>query len=337
MIETKEAKKMKKEKTIELGVVDLSEAMAQAQIDHDNGVLRNVVLLTGGKPTKNNTFYTANALAEAGTRYIGAKMFLDHGEDAVRSVKDFGGVYKNVHLEGERVVGDLHLAENVKDLAISMAKLGAGGLSIRDRGRGKEEDGVFMVEGFAGKGPFSIDLVSEPSANLNLFEQLNLPLKEEEGIEIEVSNENKGGKDMKLSEVTLEQLAAENSALVEKIKADERELLTKEFEEKLKQGEAELSKAIASSKKLTLLTEAGFPAEVFASVRKAIEGEGVTVEIAEGIIATAKAVMESKSPAPAGQPKVKNNGIDQGVAESRSKEEEDELPSSSDLKEAIIA
>jgi len=153
---------------------DLHEAMSGIKINKEAGVIQDVVLLTGEKVTKNKTRYTSEALKEARVRYEGAKMFLDHGEDMVRSVRDYGGVYRRVRLSENKVVADLHVREggDVRNLVFSMAEHLTGGLSIRDRGRGHEDGDVFVVEGFAKGGVFSIDLVTEPSANENLFESV---------------------------------------------------------------------------------------------------------------------------------------------------------------------
>src|SRR6266850_3924510 len=61
----------------EIGI-ELSEAMAGTQIKKDLGVIEGVLLLTGGKISKNKTLYTPKVLQEAVARYEGAKMYLDH-------------------------------------------------------------------------------------------------------------------------------------------------------------------------------------------------------------------------------------------------------------------
>lgn len=299
--------------------VDLTEAMVDVQSDKKNGVLKEVVLLTGEKKTKNNTFYTKKALVEASTRYNGAKMFLDHGENNVRSVRDLGGVYRNVHLSDDatKVIGDLNVVENteIRDLVFSMAKEKVGGLSIRDRGRGHEEGDIFMVEGFGGKNPFSIDLVTEPSANINLFENQNL------------EDENEGGENMKWSEITKTDFLKERPELVEEIRADEKKKVLSEVAEEIKNGK-DAKVFLVKAEKLIVLSEAGLPTEVYKSVKKLIEQDGISLDMAKSIIENQKEVMKAINPTDAGKPKVRGHGVDRETVEGEektklSKEDED--------------
>jgi len=299
---------------------DLSEAVLGSTVNKEKGVIEGVVILTGEKVSRNKTFYTKQALQEAVSRYEGAKMFLDHpkpGEGEVRSVRDFGGVYKNVRLdEGKFLRADLHLvpSDSVRNivLPIAEAKPAGVGLSIRDRGRGREENGVFLVEGFAAKGSFSIDLVTEASVNETLFES------------------TQGGNDMDLSKVTLEELVEGNPTLVESIKTGERNAVLKEFEEKIKAGE-EAPKLLEKSKKALALAESGLPKEVAEKVKPLIESDAVTLEMAQGMIKTQKEILESVKPAPnAGDPKVTGHG-----ASKDNNLQEAELPSEDELARAI--
>jgi hypothetical protein len=275
---------------------DLLEAVTSAVVNKEQGIIEGVVLLTGEKVSKNKTFYTKKALNEAVARYEGAKMFIDHPADKdsnARSVRDLGGVYKNVRIEENKFLkADLHLLPNpeVRSLVlpIAEAKPVGVGLSIRDKGHGREEDGVFLVEGFAGKNGFSIDLVTEASVNENLFES------------------NQGGELMDLSKVTLEELLEGNPTLVEKIKTDERGAVMKELEEKIKKGE-DAEKMLFKAKKINALTEANLPKEVADKIRPIIEPEAVTFEVAEGVIKAQKEIVEGFNK-PSGDPAVKNHG-----------------------------
>lgn len=300
---------------------DLEEAGRGSSVNKESGVIEGVVILTGEKVSRNKTFYTKQALSEAVARYEGAKMFLDHpkpGEGEVRSVRDFGGVYKNVRIEeGKYLRADLHLipSETMRNIVmpIAEAKPAGVGLSIRDRGRGREENGIFLVEGFAAKGSFSIDLVTEASVNETLTES------------------TQGGEDMDLSKVTLEELVAGNPTLVESIKTGERSAVLKELEDKIKLGE-EAPKLLEKSKKALALAESGLPKEVVEKVKSLIEADGVTLEMAQGVIKTQKEILESMKPAPkAGDPKVTGHGAsneDKNLTEA-------ELPSEDELARAI--
>jgi cation transport regulator len=299
-------------------IYPLSEAYATSTLDKENGVIKDVVLLTGNKTSANKTFYTEKAMSEAVKRYEGAKMFIDHGKDAVRSVRDLGGTYKNVRLSENFLKADLHLLPNksVRDLVIPIAeaKPQGVGLSIRDRGKGREENGVFLVEGFSPKGPYSIDLVTEASVNRNLFEHLN----------------DEGGDDMKISDVTLEDLSKENPALVEAIKADARKEAFKEVEEKIAKGE-KAEGVLAQAKKLTVLAESGLPEKVMKAVKSIIEPETVSLELAESIIKNQKEIIESLGAGkPAPDPKVVGHGAKKDLEEGKK-----DLPKPEELAEAI--
>jgi len=310
---------MKNGKWHELYSADLSEALSYgASIQKEAGIIGGVVLLTGNKVSRNKTLYTSNALNEAATRYEGAKMFLDHpknGDGKVRSVRDLGGTYKNVRIEEGRLLkADLHLLPNqqVRDIVfpIAEAKLEGVGLSIRDRGKGKEDDkGVFLVEGFApGKG-FSIDLVTEASVNENLFES--------EG----------GDDDMKIEEIGIKNLEEGNPKLLESIRTEERKKVTEEFGEKLKKGE-DAQKMLEQGRKLIALAEAGLPSNVTEKVKKMIESESVTFDVAEGIIKAQKEICEEFKKDAKPDPKVKGHGT--------VKDENDSgLPSDEELAEAF--
>jgi hypothetical protein len=312
-----------KNKTID-ATYELSEAMAATTIDKERGVIEGVLILTGEKVSKNKTLYGKKVLQEAVNRYEGAKMFLDHPKagETVRSVKDFGGIYKNVRLdEGRFLRADLHLIQNaeVRNTVIPIAesKPAGVGLSIRDRGHGREENGVFLVEGFAGKGPFSIDLVMEASVNETLFES------------------TQGGDDMDVKELlqslTLEQLLEGAPALVESIKSTERTATLKELEEKIKAGE-DAPKIQARARKMLALAESTLPKEVIEKIKPIVEAEGVSPESAEAMIKTQKEILEAMKPASrAGDPAIKGHGASKETGLT-----EGELPSEDEAARALL-
>ena len=303
--------------------VDLAEAMTQARINKETGVIEGVLLLTGGKISKNKTLYTPKVLREAVTRYEGAKMYLDHPKagESVRSVRDYGGQYKNVRLEeGSRLRADLHLVQNaeVRTTVIPIAEaMPAGvGLSIRDRGHGREENGVFLVEGFAGKGPFSIDLVMEASVNETLFES------------------NQGGSDDMdkkelLASVTFEEIQEAAPALVEKIKTDAKTAALKDLEEQIKAGK-EAPAILAKGKKLIALAESGLAKEVLEKMRPVLEQDSTTLDSAVALIQAQKEIVEALRPAKGNDPKVKGQG-----ASTERTLGESELPSDDELARAL--
>lgn len=296
--------------------VDLSEAMGSAQVFKDRGLIEGVVILTGEKVSRNKTFYTSSAMKEAVVRYEGAKMFIDHppqGDTGTRSIRDLGGHYRNLRLEENKFLkADLHLLPNddIRNtiLPIAETKMAGVGLSIRDRGRGREEDGVFMVEGFTNSKGYSIDLVTEASVNENLFES------------------DEGG-NMDLSKVTLEELTEGNPALVEKIKIDERKTALEEFDKK---SEEERNKLLAESKKTLALAEANLPSDIAEKVKKMIEPGSITFEVAESIIKNQKEIIEASKKGE-GDPSVRGHGAGKGG----DGEGKTEIPDDKELAEAL--
>lgn len=302
-------------------VFDLSEAFPGAtRINRETGVIEGVVMLTGLKKTRNSTFYTESALNEAAARYEGAKMFIDHpkkGEDN-RSVRDYGGVYKNVRREANKIVGDLHVHEGVRNLIIPIAEQRAKGvgLSIRDKGRGREENGVFLVEGFKDGATRSIDFVSEVSSNEDLFE----------------SKKDEGGDEMDFSKLTKEELEKNRMDLVEGFRADGKAAIAKELEE-AKQTAATAEEKSLLADKLIALSEANFKPEVAAQVRKMIADKAISLDQAKATITAQKELIEAvlKAKPTNGEPKVTGRGASQKSVEEGVKE----LPSDDELAEAF--
>lgn len=263
--------------------IDLQEAFGvNTDVDEGNGVIKGVTILTGNKVSLNKTLYSDSALAEGKTRYEGAKMFLDHpakGESS-RSIHDFGGVYKDLRIEGNRLKGDLHLVESKRQMVVGIAKMRPAGvgLSIKDRGYGVEKDGVFHVEGFTEGASYSVDFVSEASVNKDLFESRN-------------ENENKEDQmDWKI--ITVDALKKERPDLIESVTNEATAGLVKELNE-AKAAHKDTAPIIAKSEKVIALFEAEFDAEVRETVRKMIEPESVSLDHAKAIILGQKTLLES--------------------------------------------
>jgi len=303
---------------------DLAEAMSGSKINAEKGIIEGVLILTGDKVSKNKTMYGKKVLQEAVTRYEGAKMYLDHPKagETVRSVRDFGGTYRNVRIEeGRYLRADLHLInkEDVRSTVIPIAesKPAGVGLSIRDKGHGREENGVFLVEGFAGKGPFSVDLVMEASVNETLYES------------------NQGGDDDMdkkelMKSLTVDELQEGAPALVDAIKSTERTAVLKEFEEQIKAGQ-EAPKLQAKTRKMLILAESGLPKEVLERIKPVIEGDLTSPEGAEAIVKAQKEILEKYTPKlTPGEPVVRGNG-----AAREEQISEGAIPSPEELAEAL--
>jgi len=277
---------------------DLSESIT-GKIDEAAGIIHGVVLMTANKTSRNNTRYAARMVNEGKERYEGAKMYLDHPRaDELkerrgnRSVRDLSGVYRNLVVqEGPepKLLGDLHLMEHNKAIAISIAKNPpkGTGLSLRDRGLTREEKGVTLVEGFEGE-EFSIDLVVSASLNKGLFES---------------AQEGGGEEAMDISKLTVEELKEGRKDLVESIQKEAIAGLSKQLEE------AQVKSAGAD--KLIALSESTMPVEFKDTIRPAIMKTEVTLEEAKKLITSQEALASKYSAKPAekgagsGDPKVK--------------------------------
>lgn len=261
-------------------IIDLQESVGSANIDEQNGVIGGVVILTGNKRSLNKTLYTDAALKEAVTRYEGAKMYVDHPKsgESNRSIRDLGGHYKNIRLEGNYLKGDLHLLESAKPLIMPLAKarMRGVGLSIKDKGRGSEKDGVFLVEGFASGNSFSIDFVSEVSVNKDLYE----------------SRSDNGGTNMELKDLTLDVLKKERPDLVESAQNEGKADVLKQLDEAKQQGQKSEAVELRAQKVLALC-EADFSAEVRPKVQAMIEAPEINLASAKAIIKAQKEIVES--------------------------------------------
>lgn len=261
---------------------DLQESVGTTSIiDDANGVIQGVTLLTGDKTSLNKTYYTKDAIEQARGRYEGAKMFLDHPAkgESNRSIHDFGGVYKNLRVEGSRLKGDLHLVESKRQMVLGIAKMRPSGvgLSIKDRGYGVEKDGVFYVEGFTEGATYSVDFVSEASVNKDLFESRSETQQEEQ---------------MDWKAITPEVLRKERPDLVEAITNEATSGLVKELNE-AKAGSKEAAVVLEKANKTLALAEAGFDKDVQEAVRKMIEPESVSLDTAKAIITGQKNLLEA--------------------------------------------
>lgn len=297
---------------------DLLEAFGtNTDQDAANGVIKGVTILTGEKVSLNKTLYTRAALEEGKTRYEGAKMFIDHPEKGSpnRSVNDFGGVYKDLRIEGNRLKGDLHLVESKRQMVLGIAKMRPAGvgLSIRDRGYGVEKDGVFHVEGFTKGASYAVELVSEASVNKDLFESRENQNKEEP---------------MDLKTVTVEMLRKERPELVESITSEATAGLVKELNE-AKASNKDAAPILVKAEKLLALADSELKKEVRESVRKMIEPESVSLEHAKVIISQQKLLLEAfVKTAANGTPVVKGVG---------SKKNDDKLEEGTQVADAEIS
>jgi len=147
---------------------------SEANIDRDNNIIRNICLLTS--ESRNGRVYLPQAIEQAAALFEGVKAFANHplkserGE--VRDVQDLIGKCKNVRYSQGKLMADLFVLEShsgwVFPLATQTPEL--VGISINAQGKIRKVNGKDVVEEIVEVR--SVDLVSEPAATKNLFEDV---------------------------------------------------------------------------------------------------------------------------------------------------------------------
>lgn len=177
-------------------------------------LVSNVKLL--GSVSRNNRVYSEQALEDAARLYPGALVYLNHDDfdPTNRQVQELAGTVRNPRRVGQEIRGDLQLidfgegvvspATLVKALAEQMPN--AVGMSHAAEGELKpvDGDGPDIVESLSAV--HSIDIVTNPATTAGFFEQIR-----------ESHDDPQGADDMKITELTLEQLRTSRPDLVEKI------------------------------------------------------------------------------------------------------------------------
>lgn len=212
---------MKSEKVdiTNLTIVDLK----ASKIDKENNIINHVAILSDkAYDTNNEVFrtFTDRALSDAVEIFEGALARIDHDRDNQSEIESRGvrsgyGVYQNIRRESDKIFGDLHLwdCENArKVMSIAERTPHAVGNSIHAGGIAREdENGVEIIEQLTPRTKHgfkpSIDLVEDPAATINLFQNKRIKSK---------SKEN----DMDFKDLTMD-LVRTNRPDLEKIFIDE--------------------------------------------------------------------------------------------------------------------
>lgn len=141
----------------------------------EKGVIRGVKII--GKESRNGRRYTDKALAEAVTKYEGAKVYLDHdrsGEE--RGIRDYFGHFESVSNRPDGIYGDLHYLEThsyAPTLAEASTRASFAkdiGMSHNAKGTTKRDGGKVVVESI--DEVYSVDLVTNPATTSGLFESI---------------------------------------------------------------------------------------------------------------------------------------------------------------------
>ncbi len=143
------------------------------KIDRVNGVIFNVQVL--GRVSQNGREYSNPAMSEACKLYEGIEVNIDH-PNALRSanarpVGETWGILRNCRVVGDSVRGDLHYLTQHRETPVILERIEKGvslGLSHNAAGKTTRRGNKTIVESISRV--HSVDLVTRPATNKNLFE-----------------------------------------------------------------------------------------------------------------------------------------------------------------------
>ena len=203
-------------------------------VDAANGLLTGVKIL--GLKSKNGRTYIHDALVAAKGLYEGVKVNVNHPSESnpgPRDARDRFGKLNNIDVNPDGLYGDLEfrtthqMAPLIAEAAQRMPDI--LGFSHNATGRGVKSQKGLVVEEITQV--TSVDLVADPATNASLYESLEITENEEE----ETIEEEERESELKIDEITLEQLKQGNPGL---IKALEAEQASSEENKKLKEDAA---------------------------------------------------------------------------------------------------
>lgn len=149
-------------------------------VDAENGIIRGVKIL--GLKSKNKRRYLAEAVGSAASLYEGAKVYIDHsdpGGPKTRGIRERWGKLENVVARDGELYGDLAYLRTHKlteSILEAIERFGDFGLSHDASGVVKNERGERVVTKI--EQVFSVDVVTNPATNSNLFEGVEVMTKQ---------------------------------------------------------------------------------------------------------------------------------------------------------------
>lgn len=142
-------------------------------VDREGGWIRGVKVL--GRVSENGREYLPSAMQDAARLYEGCEVNIDHPDpkDATRNrgVLEGWGKLTNIVVREDGVYGDLRYLREHPHTPVLLERIDGGfgiGLSHNAEGRGRREKGKLLVENITRVR--SVDLVTRPATNRNLFE-----------------------------------------------------------------------------------------------------------------------------------------------------------------------
>ena len=262
----------------------------------DGNVIFNVKLLS--EKSRNGRTYSERALKEAATLYKGVAVYFDHPtpremreRKGVRSVRDLIGEVRNPRKIGKEVRGDIAVLDFGESspakflTAVAEQMPNAVGFSHRARGQITRGDDGDVVESL--DRVYAHELVTDPATTSGLFESL------------QDTDDNDEVDEMKLSELTLEQLMRERPELVKQIAESqdaEAEAATlreqnKELQAKLDAADAEKAERAHKEMVSEKLAEAKLPKRLVTDHFRTQLEEAEDVAAVDALIADRKSLL----------------------------------------------
>ena len=271
--------------------------------DGQNGSSFQAVFIASGK-TLNGEYFPPNVLADAATKFVGAKMYVNHprmpADQMTRDLRDLAGVVESCEFSGTDLRGTIRVSETVDWLRTLVSEGIGGDLSINVMGSVEWKDEMLFVTSIAEV--LSVDFVTEGAAQGRILEAFNQTEKETHPTPTPPST-------MDLTTLTLATLRASRPDLVtelltESAASDEAKALTEEHNELKAKVVAFEAKEVAAAHETLIqeaLTSSGINAKLHESLRPAL----VPLEKREDmdkVLAGIKESLASVVPASKGNP-----------------------------------
>ncbi len=202
------------------------------KVNKEEGILEGIKIL--GLESKNGRTYKHEALVEAKHLYEGAKVNVNHSSEGarLRDARDRIGKFQGIRVESDGLYGDLHfltthpMAPMLIEAAERMPEI--MGFSHDATGKGVMGPNGLVIEKIVNVA--SVDLVADPATNASLFESEEIkPGTKEETI---VQEDNGEEDELKITDLTLEQIKKERPELIAALEAEQ---ATSEEAKKLKE------------------------------------------------------------------------------------------------------
>lgn len=149
---------------------ELSSSLNEVTMDRPTQRVRGVVLL--GPESRNGYRYPADAMERALPLYEGRPVFLDHAEGPAQStrrrLRDYAGQIQNPRMEGNRILGDLHLMGPHTDWLLNLVESAPKDIGMSHVALGRRSSDGSVIEQI--DKVISVDIVAFPAATTSFRE-----------------------------------------------------------------------------------------------------------------------------------------------------------------------